>query len=251
MRQNRAVRVAPAADPARRPRRPSGMPSAHDLNRQLTQGVREIPKLALSAAQIDALCAYCQLVGQWNRAYNLVGARTLPDIVPRHILGALLLYNFLPATATAPDRPRRVLDLGTGAGLPGIPLAIAMPDFEFTLLDRSRKKTRFVRQAALELELSNVAVVTAEAKDWQSPPFDYVVARALAPVVELVEISVHLLSAAGSYVLPKGPEVQTELQALVDAWHPQAWETAVWERGGPRPGTVAVVRPHLDTAGMS
>ena len=205
--------------PVRRPRRASaapGLPVESVLERQLKTGIREIPDPDISAAQIKVLSAYCRLVAQWNQAYNLVGPRTLPEIVPRHILDSLLLSSFLPPGA------RRILDLGTGAGLPGLPLAVAHPDRRFTLLDRNRKKTRFVRQAKMELNLSNIEVVTDEAKHYRGGPFECIMARAVSSLAELVRSSAHLVAAGGVYLLPKGSEVEQELREL-----PRGWDAAV------------------------
>ena len=204
---------------ARRPRgtsTASGLPAESVLERQLKTGVREIPDLDISLAQIKALSAYCRLVAQWSQAYNLVGARTLPEIVSQHILDSLSLSSFLPPGG------RRVLDLGTGAGLPGLPLAVVHPDRQFTLLDRNRKKTRFVRQAKLELNLSNIKVVTEEASHYRGGPFECIMARAVGSLAEIIQSSTHLIAAGGIYLLPKGPDIEQELREL-----PRRWDVAV------------------------
>ena len=179
-------------------------------------GVRGILDLDISPTQIKVLSAYCRLVAQWNQAYNLVGARTLPEIASRHILDSLSLSNFLPPEA------RRVLDLGTGAGLPGLPLAVIHPDRQFTLLDRNRKKARFVRQAKLDLDLSNIKVVTDEASHYRGGPFECIMARAVGSLAEVVRSSAHLIAAGGIYLLPKGPDIEQESSEL-----PQGWGIAV------------------------
>ena len=221
---------------ARRARPASGLPPQGVLQHQLEEGIREIPGLNPGPEQIKALVAYCALVARWNQAYSLLGARTLPEIVPCHILDALALSRFLPSDA------RRILDIGTGAGLPGLPLAVTHPDREFILLDRSRKKTRFVRQARLELGLPNIEVVTSEAEHYQDGPFDCIMARAVGSLAELVRCSAHLLGAAGVYLLPKGPNARQELQEL-----PRGWSAEVTELEGPATGsstrTVVVLQP--------
>lgn len=233
--------------PARRPRgvsAASGLPAENVLERQLREGVREIPGLDISPPQIKTLSSYCKLIAQWNQAYNLVSARTLPEIVPRHILDSLSLSGFLPSGV------RRILDLGTGAGLPGLPLAVAHPECRFTLLDRSRKKTRFVRQAKLELRLSNIEIVTEEADRCGADPFECIVARAVGPLAELVRCSGHLIAAGGIYLLPKGSGAERELREL-----PQGWDAAVKDLGGPAKRsparTVIVLRAPDAKAGVS
>lgn len=198
-----------------------GLPAENVLERQLRNGAREIPGLDISSSQIKTLSAYCRLIAQWNQAYNLVSARTLPEIVPRHILDSLSLSGFLPPGA------RRILDFGTGAGLPGLPLAAIYPECHFTLLDRSRKKTRFVRQAKLELDLPNIEVVTEEVGSYWADPFECIVARAVGPLVELVQCSKHLIVTGGIYLLPKGSDIERELLEL-----PQGWDAAVKDLKG-------------------
>lgn len=191
----------------------SSVPSESVLARQLKTGTREIPGLDLSSAQIKTLSTYCRLVAQWNRVYNLVSARTLPEIVPRHLLDSLVLSSFLPPDA------HRILDFGTGAGLPGLPLAVVHPERQFVLLDRSRKKTRFVRQAKLELDLANIKVVTSEVADYQDDPFECIMARAVGSLGELVRCSEHLIGVQGVYLFPKGLGVGRELHELPHGWN--------------------------------
>ena len=232
---------------ARRPRGTSavsGLPAENVLERQLKIGVREIPGLEISSAQIKLLLAYCKLVAQWNRSYSLVGARTLPEIVPRHILDSLSLSGFLPPGA------HQVLDLGTGAGLPGLPLAVAHPECRFTLLDRSRKKTRFVRQAKLELDLPNIEIVTDEADHCRAGPFECIVARAVGSLAELVRCSKHLIAAGGIYLLPKGPDVQPELQDLPRGWDAEVKSMKKLASRSPD-RTVVVLRPSGTGMGVS
>lgn len=231
-----------AREPSRQTRRSravsatSGLPSQSVLERQLKAGIRGISELDLSSSKIKTLSAYCRLVAQWNRAYNLVSARTLPEIVPRHLLDSLVLCSFLPPDAC------RILDFGTGAGLPGLPLAVAHPERQFVLLDRSRKKTRFVRQAKLELDLPNVEVVTGEVGHYQGGPFECIMARAVGSLGALVRCSEHLIGAQGVYLFPKGLNVERE-------WHelPQGWSASALNLEKPTVGsstrTVVVLRP--------
>lgn len=213
-----------------------GLPAESVLERQLQTGAREISGLDISSAQVKTLSAYCRLISRWNRSYNLVSARTLPEIVPRHILDALSLFSFLPSAAC------RILDLGTGAGLPGLPLAVVHPECRFTLLDRSRKKTRFVRQAKLDLGLPNVEIVTGDAAHYRADPFQCIVARAVGPVAGLVRCSRHLIAAGGVYLLPKGSEVEPELQGLPQGWDAEIESIKNWHNRS-LGRTVVVLRP--------
>lgn len=233
--------------PARRPRRASpapGLPAKSVLKRQLKDGAREDLGLDVSSGQTEALLAYCGLVARWNRAYSLVGARTLPEIVPRHILDSLALSGLLPSGAL------RILDLGTGAGLPGLPLAIIHPERRFTLLDRNRKKTRFVRQVQLELGIPNAEVVTDEAAHYRGGPFECILARAVGALEDLVRCSAHLIAADGIYLLPKGSAVEQELRALPRGWSATAREPRT-PAAGARARTVIVLRPSDADAGDS
>ena len=240
MRGGRALpsRARGAFPQVRRPRANSalGLPAESVLERRLEAGVAEISGLDISSMQIKALSTYCRLVARWNQVYNLVGTRTLPEIVPRHILDSLSLSDFLPL------RANRILDIGTGAGLPGLPLAVVHPERRFTLLDRSRKKTRFVRQAKLELDLPNVEVVTDEADHYRGGPFDCILARAVGSLAGLVRSSAHLIAAGGIYLLPKGPDVERELREL-----PRGWNAVVEDSkslpGRPPARTIVVLHP--------
>ena len=119
------------------------------LEKLLQQGLREMG-LNLAAPVQKKLLNFLKLLEKWNRAYNLTAIRDPEQMVPRHLLDSLTVLPYLQGS--------RVLDIGTGAGLPGIPLALARPDLEFTLLDSNAKKTRFATQALHELGLKNVVV---------------------------------------------------------------------------------------------
>ena len=212
------------------------LPSKDVLERQLQEGVQGLPGVDVSSEQIGMLCAYCGLVALWNRAHNLIGAQTLPEIVPRHILDSLTLSSLLPPQA------RRILDIGTGAGLPGFPLAVVHPDRQFTLLDRSPKKTRFVRQAKLELGMGNVEVVTGDASDYQGGPFGCIMARAVSTLAELVRCSAHLIAPDGICLLPKGSDVEQELRELPPGWKATV-EPLNMPAGHSQVGTIVVLHP--------
>lgn len=174
---------------------------------------------AASPAQLEALAAYARLLARWSRAYNLVGPSALPEFVPRHLLDSLRLSPLLPAGGA-------VLDLGTGAGLPGLPLAALRPELSFALLDRSRKKIRFVRQALLELGLANARAVAGDAAEHEGGPYDAVVARAAGGAAELLRLAGPLLAPGGTLLLPG---------AAAPAAPPAPWRAA-FRDAPPAPG---------------
>jgi 16S rRNA (guanine527-N7)-methyltransferase len=146
--------------------------------------------VALRSEQRDALVQFAALLRRWNNAFNLVSRRDIPRLGARHLLDALSLAPMLHG--------RRVLDLGTGAGLPGIALAIARPDVEFTLLDRSERRIRFVRQATIELNLRNAAPIACDYADFRAGTlFDTVVSRAVAKPAVLWRVAANLLAPGG------------------------------------------------------
>ena len=158
------------------------------------------------------LLAYVRLIEKWNKVHNLTAVREPEQMVVLHLLDSL---SVLAHVAQA----RTLLDVGSGAGLPGIPLAIARPDLAVTLLDSSHKKAAFLRQAKAELALANVEVVCERVEKWHpAAPFDVVVSRAFAEIAEFVEQSKHLVSAEGSLLAMKGVHPFDEL-ARIPATH--------------------------------
>lgn len=150
---------------------------------------------------------FVELLLKWNKAYNLTAITDPLEIQTRHINDSLSLLSWIQGS--------RILDLGTGAGLPGIPLAIVMPERQFTLLDSNNKKTRFVTQAVIELGLKNVEVVTSRAEQFRpSMLFDQILSRAVAKSADLVNSSAHLLKPGGQWLIMKGQDPAQELQAL-------------------------------------
>lgn len=161
--------------------------------------VSGLQSLNLSQAEdkIEQLLSFIKLIEKWNKAYNLTAIRNREDMVRLHVLDSLAIVPFIEG--------KRVIDIGTGAGLPGIPLAIYLPEIEFTLLDSNAKKTRFVQQAILELKLKNVSVCHNRVEQYHPEKrFDTVITRAFAGLSDIVELTAHLLNKDGVLLAMKG-----------------------------------------------
>ena len=166
--------------------------------------------LAIDAALQTKLLAYVALLEKWNRTHNLTAIREPERMVTHHLLDALAVLPHLPDR-----RALRLIDVGSGGGLPGIPLAIARPDWEVTLLDSNRKKTTFLRQVGAELGLANVAIVTARVEDYiPEVAFDVAISRAFAELAAFLAAARHLVRAGGCLVAMKGAYPQAELALL-------------------------------------
>ena len=172
----------------------------------LADGLSALP-LELTASVQNRLIDFLHLLVKWNRAYNLTAVRQPEQMVVRHLLDSLVIGPNLQGN--------RVLDVGTGAGLPGIPLALAYPDYHFTLLDSNGKKIRFVTQAVAELGLANVDVIQSRVEAFQpGSRFDTITARAYASIEELVSQTTHLLADEGKYLIMKGVYPVAEVEAM-------------------------------------
>ena len=170
----------------------------------LESGVKAL-NLSLTDVQIEQLLDFIKLIAKWNKAYNLTAVRNNVDMTRLHILDSLAILPHIHG--------KRVIDIGTGAGLPGIPLAICLPDVDFVLLDSNAKKTRFVQQVILELKLKNVAAVHARVEQYQPEQgFDIVTTRAFASLPDIVSLTSHLLNANGVLLAMKGQIPEAELR---------------------------------------
>ncbi len=173
---------------------------------QLQQGLTEMG-LSLTTGQQQQLLQYLALLQKWNRGSNLTAVRDPAEMVPRHLLDSLSILGLLQG--------ERILDIGTGPGLPGIPLAIASPQRRYTLLDSNGKKSRFVQQVKLDLALAQVQVVQSRAEEFtQGEGFDIITSRALASLPKIVEWSQHLLAADGYLLAMKGSLPEVEMREL-------------------------------------
>ena len=161
----------------------------------------------------EKLTQYLQGMLLWNRAYNLTAITHPEEMIVRHLLDSLVLVPELYRRFQASS----LIDVGTGAGLPGIPLSIVMPDFQFTLLDSAIKRTRFIQQMKIEIGLPNVTVVTSRVQDYQpEEQFDGVLSRAFASGNDMVKWSQHLLKDGGMMVAMKGKVIHSEWENVVD-----------------------------------
>jgi len=154
--------------------------------------------VALPEGAVAKCAAYLRLLEKWNRVHNLTAVRETERMVVLHLLDS---FSVLPHIEDA----RSILDVGTGGGLPGIPIAIARPELRVTLLDSSSKKTTFLEQARAELALRNVDVVCARVEQWRPEHlFDVVVSRAFAELGEFVAQAEHLVAQDGRMLAMKG-----------------------------------------------
>lgn len=168
--------------------------------------------LELPEAQKAQLLSYLTEFHKWNRAYNLSAIRDIDAMLDRHLLDSLSVL-----AAVRRRQPQRLIDVGTGGGLPGIPLAIALPDCAVTLLDSNGKKTRFLFHVKTHLRLSNVTVENRRVEQYQpTEPFDIVISRAFASLSDMVTGCEHLLTGSGLFMAMKGVYPQDELDEVAD-----------------------------------
>jgi 16S rRNA (guanine527-N7)-methyltransferase len=158
-----------------------------DLAGELRAGSEELG-ISLQQSQYDQLLEYLQLLGKWNQVYNLTAITEPRKMLTHHLLDSLSL---MPSLLNA----NKVLDVGSGAGLPGIPLAIAMPGTIWVMLDSNARKTRFIRQAIAHCGLRNAQVVQSRVQDYHAPDsLDFIISRAFAPLAEFCDSVSHLLT---------------------------------------------------------
>jgi 16S rRNA (guanine527-N7)-methyltransferase len=176
----------------------------------LEAGLNELG-LSIETNNINALLAFVALIEKWNKTYNLTAIRNKEDMVISHVLDSLAILPFLQGT--------RILDIGTGAGLPGIPLALYAPNLEFVLLDSNAKKTRFVQQVILELGLNNIHVQHSRVEAFEDDTgFDTIISRAFSSLEDFLVMSEHLLRKNGKLLAMKGQHPKQELEQLAMPW---------------------------------
>jgi len=178
----------------------------------LRKGLSELG-IFTSDQRINAFITYLSELKKWNKTYNLTGIRDDEDIIVKHFFDSLLYLKPLP------DGEIRVADIGSGAGFPGIPMAIVRPEMEMYLIEPSVKKSAFLRHIIWLLGLKQISVVEKRIEDVKadqdlSAPVDIAVTRALFGIQKFVKKSMHILSLEGVCVLNKGPKVKSELESL-------------------------------------
>jgi 16S rRNA (guanine527-N7)-methyltransferase len=178
-----------------------------DVARSLLEnGIAQLG-LEVSSHQLKSLVTYIDLLERWNNTYNLTAIRDRSDIAVRHILDSLSVVSSVTGSS--------VIDVGTGAGLPGIPIAVIRPEKAVALLDSNGKKTRFLHQVVTSLGLSNVRVFHARARDHKvAAGYDHVVTRAFATSAKIVDECAHLLTASGTILAMKSMSADQELESL-------------------------------------
>ena len=180
-----------------------------DLDQLLQQGLQQ-QQITASEQQRKALLEYLALLLKWNRTHNLTAIRDPAEAISKHLLDSLSILPALP--------PGALLDVGTGAGLPGIPIALLDPARQLVLLDSNSKKTAFLKEVKRQLALTNIEVVCARVPHFSEGSFNVITARAFAAIPQLLDATRHLLADDGCWLLMKGRYPDEELAALEDGY---------------------------------
>lgn len=177
----------------------------------LETGLREL-NLNCSPLQLEKLLKYLELLQRWNKAFNLTAIRDPLQMVRLHLLDSLAIHPYVQGL-------KSIIDVGTGPGLPGIPLAILNPEINFTLLDSNGKKTRFLFQAINELKLTNASEINHRVEAYQpNQLFDAVISRAFSSISDMLNQCDHLVSDQGCFLAMKGKKPDSELSQMTKAY---------------------------------
>ncbi|NOX42852.1 MAG: 16S rRNA (guanine(527)-N(7))-methyltransferase RsmG [Gammaproteobacteria bacterium] len=178
------------------------------------------------AEEKQQLLDFVELLIKWNRVYNLTSIKDRRQIIIRHLFDSFSLVAFIKQylcsglgnTASGNDvSKKRIIDVGSGAGLPGLPLAIIFPQYEFVLLDSNTKKTRFIVQASSDLGLKNTTIESNRSQDFRTDlRFDCIISRALSSLSDIVAMTAHLCVKNGLFMIMKGTFPTQELETLTD-----------------------------------
>ena len=179
-----------------------------ELKNQLAEGIRQLG-LVVDQTKADQLMLYLTALIKWNKTYNLTAITDPGQMVMDHLLDAL---SVLPTVS----KPNRLLDIGTGGGIPGMILAICLPETQVTLLDSNGKKTAFLRQVVIELGLKNITVAHCRVEEFRAELFDIIISRAFSSLPLFVTLSAALLSKTGRWFAMKGKSLTDEMDALGD-----------------------------------
>ena len=172
--------------------------------------------LELSAESVEKLGVYLRLLAKWNRTYNLTAVRDEGAMVSQHLLDSLAVLPYLQSSSKT---IRSLADVGSGGGLPGIPLAIACPQVKIELIEASHKKASFLEQARIELSLTNVSVHCGRVEAFKPKElFDAVISRAFSSLAKFVQLASHLLAPGGLLLAMKGVYPQEEIEQLPSGW---------------------------------
>jgi len=178
---------------------------------QRLQQLLEQAGIELTPAQLAQQVALVEQLHKWNKAYNLTAVRDPQQMLSRHIVDSLVVLPYLTG--------QHFIDVGTGPGLPGLPLAIARPDWQFVLLDSLGKRIRFIRQVCHLLKINNVTAVQSRVEDYQpEQQFDGVISRAFASLNDMLSWCAHLPTNNGSFYALKGNYPGAELACLTAAY---------------------------------
>lgn len=173
----------------------------------LIAGLNEL-HLPPSGINTERFVAYLQELKKWNRTYNLTALKSDRDIIIKHFIDSLLYLRVIP------EGQLSLCDVGSGAGFPGLPIAIVRPDVAVTLIEPSRKKVAFLRHTRRTLSLDNVEVVESRVEDIRDGLFDIAATRALFSIGDFVKKAGHVIKRGGCFILNKGPKLEEEIKEL-------------------------------------